>query len=225
MTLSKAPLLFTIENSLGSLELEVMTVIWKTDQITVREVLNFIVRKKIIAYTTIMTVMDNLYKKGFLTRQKLKKTYFYSPVMKENFVISTSLSKVFEDLNESYGERRIMYAAFSIGIVPIFKTYSRPIGYGVSLTILLVLFGLSVFDLLQNLSFSEVLDYLKFLTSDITSFFDNYQLYAAAFFENLPIINILTTFASLVLSVFLIRKLLKLLKLRIPLITNSEGVL
>ncbi len=225
MVFNKTPLLFKLENSLGFLELEVMTVIWKVDQTTVREVLNLIEKKKPIAYTTIMTVMDNLYKKGFLTRKKVKKTYYYSSIIKEDFITDASISKVFADLNVSYGEGRVIYAAFSIGILPVFKTYSKPIGYGVSLTLLLVLFSLSAYDLLQNLSFSGALDYLKFLTSDIASFLDNYQLYAAAFFENLPIINILTTFASFVLSVFLIRKLSNLLKLKIPLITHSGGAI
>jgi predicted transcriptional regulator len=36
-----------------------------------------------LAYTTLMTTLDRLYKKGLLQRKKQGKAYFYSPVLSE----------------------------------------------------------------------------------------------------------------------------------------------
>jgi len=61
--------------AVGELESEILTVLWKKDKTTVREALQSLKEKRVLAYTTVMTVMDNLYKKGFLKREKIKKTY------------------------------------------------------------------------------------------------------------------------------------------------------
>ena len=59
--------------AVGELESEILTVLWKKDKTTVREALQSLKEKRVLAYTTVMTVMDNLYKKGFLKREKIKK--------------------------------------------------------------------------------------------------------------------------------------------------------
>jgi hypothetical protein len=46
-----------------------MKVVWKLDTATVREVYESLREKRAIAYTTVMTVMDNLHKKGWLRRE------------------------------------------------------------------------------------------------------------------------------------------------------------
>lgn len=72
--------LFEIKETLGALEKQVLTLI--TSEVKPREVLNLInQRSKKYAYTTIMTVMDRLYKKGYLERKKIGKTYFYHPII------------------------------------------------------------------------------------------------------------------------------------------------
>ena len=70
MVNKKIPQLFEVKESLGPLESEVMKIIWSRDKVGVREITEVIRRKKPIAYTTIMTIMDTLFKKEFLTRQK-----------------------------------------------------------------------------------------------------------------------------------------------------------
>ncbi len=47
---------------------------------TVREVFDVLARDRKLAYTTIMTVMDNLYRKGVLTREQTGRAYRYSAV-------------------------------------------------------------------------------------------------------------------------------------------------
>jgi predicted transcriptional regulator len=66
---------------LGTLESEMMERIWCRGEISVRDLhAEFASR---LAYTTVMTTMDRLYKKGLLRRRKLGKAYLYVPAMSE----------------------------------------------------------------------------------------------------------------------------------------------
>ena len=65
----------------GELEVVVMHVLWSRDgSATVRDVLEELRRTRSIAYTTVMTVMDNLYRKGFLAREMQGRAWRYEPV-------------------------------------------------------------------------------------------------------------------------------------------------
>jgi predicted transcriptional regulator len=47
---------------------------------TVREVHTALSERRDLAYTTVLTVMDNLYKKGWLTREPVGRAHRYQPV-------------------------------------------------------------------------------------------------------------------------------------------------
>ncbi|TDD61057.1 BlaI/MecI/CopY family transcriptional regulator [Kribbella antibiotica] len=65
----------------GDLESLVMDRLWNADRpATVREMLDTLASERQLAYTTVMTVMDNLYRKGWLTRELDGKAYRYQPV-------------------------------------------------------------------------------------------------------------------------------------------------
>jgi predicted transcriptional regulator len=62
---------------LGPLELQVMEVIWGgSGDSSVRDVAERIERK--LAYTTVMTTLDRLFKKGMLNRHKAERAFLYS---------------------------------------------------------------------------------------------------------------------------------------------------
>jgi predicted transcriptional regulator len=66
--------------SLGQLEAAVMDAVWGTDGgRTVRDVLSLLQNDRKLAYTTVMTVMDNLHSKGLLTRERVGRAYEYRP--------------------------------------------------------------------------------------------------------------------------------------------------
>lgn len=66
---------------LGQLEAAVMQHLWNQERpVSVRETLDAITHEKPLAYTTVMTVMDNLHSKGLVCREKRGKAYFYTPV-------------------------------------------------------------------------------------------------------------------------------------------------
>jgi predicted transcriptional regulator len=66
-------------HGLGELEAEIMAVLWDNAQrITVRHALTALQRPA--AYTTVMTVMDNLHRKGLVTRERCGRAFHYRPV-------------------------------------------------------------------------------------------------------------------------------------------------
>jgi predicted transcriptional regulator len=68
--------------ALGDLEAQVMRTIWALARpVTVRDVVSDLQRERPIAYTTVMTVMDNLRRKGWLRRQPDGRAYRYEPLM------------------------------------------------------------------------------------------------------------------------------------------------
>ncbi len=65
----------------GELEAEVMDRMWSAARpMTVREVLTEVNTTKNLAYTTVMTVMNNLHKKEWLRREMVARAWVYSPV-------------------------------------------------------------------------------------------------------------------------------------------------
>lgn len=68
--------------ALGDLEAQVMRRVWaRREPVTVRDVLGDLQRERPIAYTTVMTVMDNLRKKGWLQRHADGRAYRYEPLV------------------------------------------------------------------------------------------------------------------------------------------------
>lgn len=58
-----------------------MTRVWQWNRpVTVREVLHDLRSEREIAYTTVMTVLDKLYRKGWLRRESAGRAYRYEPV-------------------------------------------------------------------------------------------------------------------------------------------------
>lgn len=63
--------------ALGYLEKAVMEILWSTGSACVRDVAEKLERP--LAYTTVMTTLDRLYKKGLLDRRKFERAFVYSP--------------------------------------------------------------------------------------------------------------------------------------------------
>ncbi len=65
----------------GELEKAVMDRLWSYGRpASVRQVLGDLRQRRVIAYTTVMTVMDKLHKKGWLRRRMVGRAYLYEPV-------------------------------------------------------------------------------------------------------------------------------------------------
>lgn len=68
-----------IKQVLGDLEAEVMQLLWERPGQPVSEVEEQLRRKREIARTTVLTTLDRMHHKGYLTREKQGKAFVYSP--------------------------------------------------------------------------------------------------------------------------------------------------
>ena len=66
----------------GELEAVIMDRLWNRAEVaTVREVFDEFADQRRIAYTTVMSTMDNLHRKGWLARERVGKAYRYRPIL------------------------------------------------------------------------------------------------------------------------------------------------
>jgi BlaI family transcriptional regulator, penicillinase repressor len=83
---------------IGSLEADILAVVWEHDRTTVREVYETLRERRQIAYTTVMTVMNNLVKKHLLNQDKANIAYIYTPAIPGREVAQTVLESVVDRL-------------------------------------------------------------------------------------------------------------------------------
>jgi len=62
---------------LGPLERELLELIWQRGEASVRDIHRLVDER--LAYTTLMTTLDRLHKKGLLERRKDGRAFYYSP--------------------------------------------------------------------------------------------------------------------------------------------------
>lgn len=83
---------------LTKLELHLMKVIWKQGKATVHEVQQALNPKDSLAYTTILTMLRVLEKKGFLKHDVDGRTYVYYPTIKQDEVTQGMVSDLLDRL-------------------------------------------------------------------------------------------------------------------------------
>jgi predicted transcriptional regulator len=90
---------------IGSLEADILSIVWQHDSTTVRDVYETLRERRPIAYTTVMTVMNNLVKKHLLSQDKSDIAYVYTPAIPGREVALTVLDSVIDRLLG--GDRRV----------------------------------------------------------------------------------------------------------------------
>ena len=86
---------------LGQLEAAVMQHLWGLDPpALVREVLENISHDRPLAYTTVLTVLDNLHSKGLVQREKVGKAYAYAPVSSREEHTAAMLQEVLAESDD-----------------------------------------------------------------------------------------------------------------------------
>ena len=68
-------------------ELEIMQVIWRHPSVTVRDVYEELLQHRKIAYTSVMTMMGILERKGYLKKTTGDKAYLYRPTHPKSRVL------------------------------------------------------------------------------------------------------------------------------------------
>ncbi len=98
---------------IGPLESEILAIIWERKRVTVRDVYETLRERRQIAYTTVMTVMGNLVKKGLLSQDRGAVAYVYVPAIPGDEVATMVLDSVIERL---FGGRANVALAHLLGL-------------------------------------------------------------------------------------------------------------
>src|SRR6202789_1981398 len=82
---------------LAPLELDCMNMLWPMGEGTVREIRDALASRRPRAYTTIMTIMDRLARKGVVERRKTGRAYIYKPNLSAEEARAQALGQVVEN--------------------------------------------------------------------------------------------------------------------------------
>ncbi len=103
-------------SSLGPLEVMVLELLWTHGESSVHDVVSRLARP--LAYTTVMTTLDRLYKKGHLVRRKADRAFFYSPRLSRSEWEQKRAGELlagFLDGPRSSGQELISYLVEAVG--------------------------------------------------------------------------------------------------------------
>ncbi|MGH9714243.1 MAG: BlaI/MecI/CopY family transcriptional regulator [Candidatus Acidiferrales bacterium] len=82
---------------LAPLELDCMNTLWPMGEGTVRDIRDSLAERRPRAYTTIMTIMDRLARKGVVERRKVGRAYSYRPNLTVEDARAQALGQVLEN--------------------------------------------------------------------------------------------------------------------------------
>ena len=85
--------------SRGALEQQVMVLLWRAGEpLTVAEVQELLARDRDLAYTTVMTVLDRLAKKGLARRERRGRAWCYEPADPQSVVLAREMADLLRDV-------------------------------------------------------------------------------------------------------------------------------
>jgi predicted transcriptional regulator len=90
-----------LESRLGVLERQVMNVVWDAGEINVREACERL--GAAVAYTTVMTTMDRLFKKRLLARRKVGRAFVYAAAATRDQLEGAVASELVQSLLHQHG--------------------------------------------------------------------------------------------------------------------------
>ncbi len=87
---------------LGELESAVMDILWAAPgPMRVRDVLEGLAPGRTLAYTTVMTVLDNLHRKGWVQREMQGRAYRYRPTASREEVTARALRSLLDSSGDA----------------------------------------------------------------------------------------------------------------------------
>jgi len=99
----------------GELEAVIMERLWERGRpALVREILEDLSQDRTIAYTTVMTVMDNLHRKGWLRRERDGRAWRYEPTGSRSGYTAALMNEALE----TSADRRRALAHFALQMSP-----------------------------------------------------------------------------------------------------------
>jgi len=118
------------------LELLCLNALWSLQQGNVKDVRQLVARKRPLAYTTIMTVLDRLVRKGLLGRRKVGRAFVYAPQTSRDSMRRTAVRELLESFFDgSEPELARFLAAGSLSAPPAADTAAAAAVAGTSVTV------------------------------------------------------------------------------------------
>jgi len=94
------------------LEIECLKILWTLGEANVKDVRQALTERRNLAYTTVMTVLDRLARKGRVARRKVGRSFMYEPVLsREQFEGGVAAVAEFKDYLNHIISRRLRDAA------------------------------------------------------------------------------------------------------------------
>lgn len=83
---------------LGELEMQIMEILWQQDKpVSVREIHEDLLKVRSLAYTTVMTVLDRLAKKGIAHREREGRAWLYVAGFTRAELVVTAMQEALAD--------------------------------------------------------------------------------------------------------------------------------
>lgn len=105
---------------LGSLENEIMEIVWARGELDARHIQEIIKKKRKIAYTTVNTVLSRLVDKGLLKARKVTSRggfkYLYSSTSTKESYEKEVIESTFNRLLETFGRATIKYFSENLNL-------------------------------------------------------------------------------------------------------------
>ena len=106
-----------LQQTLGALEAQVMNAVWASEgHVSVEQVRQKLEEQgKKVAYTTVMTTMSRLYKKGLLSREMRGKAYYYAAGVSRSELDTNVIRQVIDGLLGTFAEPAMSYFVEALG--------------------------------------------------------------------------------------------------------------
>jgi predicted transcriptional regulator len=100
------------------LELECLKALWDLGEGTVRDVRQVLVGSRNLAYTTVMTVLDRLEKRGGVMRRKEGRSFIYTPKVSREALRRLAVTELVDGFFDGSAEALLAYLRTTLPLKP-----------------------------------------------------------------------------------------------------------
>lgn len=104
--------------ALSAAQLEIMQVIWQRGEVAVSDVWQEISQRRTIARNTVLTVMDRLEKRGWLSKRSVGNTHLYRAVVSERTTLTQTVKRFVDTFFGGSSESLMMTLLEGRGVSP-----------------------------------------------------------------------------------------------------------
>ncbi|HSW49956.1 MAG TPA: BlaI/MecI/CopY family transcriptional regulator [Bryobacteraceae bacterium] len=91
------------------LELECLKALWKLGEASVKDVREDLATSRDLAYTTVMTLLDRLVKKGGASRRKTGRMFVYSPALPQDLLRGLAVKELVDSFFDGSQDELLSY--------------------------------------------------------------------------------------------------------------------